>query len=430
MPSYSQHKRKTYSVYRKKPVLRSANVNVIGDVEKFKKTMGVDPLQVATEFFNPTEAIVRKAQETARKGEKWEPPIEGFCPECKVEEEGPSGNGGGPPPGPPPKIVEIKPPPPRGGEGEDGKKKEKKDENGEGEKKKEEPKPKPPFKPEDIKKAKKGSTDVEQEFEDVTHVRDDQMTAAFQPVTSAADPSLYRDSNFISKMNTALRDWKTGWKEFVGKKGSRLSIPEYIRSRGEEPFVTTLKRSARGRKILVVADFSGSMAGKQEDYKKAIVSSMEVLDSIGTETALYGFGGEIGSNEEFFFKVKRFEEPRWRPNHSAKAAALSATYGSTPTASAYEGLAGYIKKHRPDVTVTISDGEPNGEPDSVERAERMVKELKRNTRMVAFGIGDDAAEASAMARTLKGFGYNSVFSVDNVRDIPLKLVRLMAPESA
>lgn len=456
---YAQRKKQSYLVQRKSRSpsnsLRS-NVNVIEDPEKFKKTTGVDPLA----GFNPYEAIVKAAQETAKRGEEWKPITVDLCPSCEAEQ----GGGDGPPPPPmptepPPKVVELKPPPPRkgkggkkeqeeekedegkeGGEGEEEEKKKKgedEDEQGEeedkgeeedeGEEDKDEEPEKPPVKPlvnpEDVEKAKEGSDDVQREFEDATHIRDDQITSAFQPVTSAADPSLYRDSNFISKMNTALRDWKTGWKEFVGKTGSRLSVPEYIRSRGEEPFVTTLKKSAHGRKILVVADFSASMSDRQEDYKKAIVSSMEVLDGIGSQTALYGFGGETGGDEVFFFKVKRFEDPKWKPIHSSKTAALAAN-GSTPTAEAYKGLEQYVKRHRPDVTVTITDGAPD-EP--IETA-NMIRNLKRHTRMVAFGIGADPASAHVMEDFLKRFGYNRVFSVDNIHNIPPKLVRLMTPE--
>ena len=364
---------------------------------------------------------------------KWHPSKMGLCPKCKAGlPQGPSGTPPRPE-GPPPPVVELEGPPRgKGREEAEEEKKEPKEkleeEEEEGEPKEggapEEKQPmKPPVDPEDIERAKKGSESVEREFEDVTRVGEDQLTPAFEPVTSAADPSLYRDAKFISKMNTALRDWRAGWKEVVGRTGSRFSVPDYISSRGEEPFVTTLKRSARGRKILVVADFSGSIAPSQEDYKKAIVSSMEVLDSIGSQTALYGFGGEpIGANQ-FFFKVKRFEDPKWKPIHSAKTAALQAG-GSTPTHTAYKELEAYIKRHRPDVTVTITDGGPDKPQDTLDA----VKRLKRHTRMVAFGIGVDAKNRETIEQLLKEFGYNKVFSVANIHDIPPKLVRLMAPE--
>ena len=277
------------------------------------------------------------------------------------------------------------------------------------------PKEKPAITKEDVQKAREGTDQVEKEY---TQVQRDEVddTPVFAPLATTVPPELFRDQKFITKMNTALREWKTGRKEVVGEHGARLSIPEYIRHR-EEPFVTRIRKSARGRKIMVVTDFSGSMHSREEDYKKAIISSMEVLDGIGSKTALFGFGGEKDGDREIFFRIKRFEEPKWKPDHSAKAAALTASYGSTPTASAYQALEGYIKKHRPDLTVTVTDGAPDDRNATVE----IVKNLKRHTRMVAFGIGRDVEE------NLKEFAYHRIFGVEDVHDIPPKLVRLMAP---
>jgi len=272
---------------------------------------------------------------------------------------------------------------------------------------------------EDVEKARKGSEQVVKEYQQAKRVEVDQLTPMFAPVATAVSPSEYRDQKFITEMNAALKEWKTGRKEIVGRSGARLSIPHYIRHR-EEPFITRIRKSARGRKILVIADF-GSMESQQEEYKKAIVSSMEVLNGIGSKTALYGFGGEKGSGGWFFFKVKRFEEPRWTPNH--KTAALEAEYPCTPTDKVYRGLLPYIRKHRPDVTITITDGAP----DNSEETERMVKQLKKHTRMVAFGIGTNEAEARRMGARLKRFGYHKVFAVDDVNKIPRRLVNLIAP---
>ena len=268
---------------------------------------------------------------------------------------------------------------------------------------------------EDLQKARKGTDQVEKEYVKVQRDEVDD-TPVFTPLATTVPPELFRDQKFITKMNEALREWKTGRKEVAGEHGARLSIPQYIRHK-EEPFVTRIKKSAHGRKILVVADFSGSMHAREEDYKKAIISSMEVLDGIGSKTALFGFGGEMEGDRETFFRIKRFEEPKWNPDHSAKTAALTATYGSTPTDNAYVALEGYIRKHRPDVTVTVTDGVPDDRKATAE----IVKNLRRHTRMVAFGIGED------VEKNLKEYSYNKVFGVENVNDIPPRLVRLMAP---
>lgn len=293
---------------------------------------------------------------------------------------------------------------------------------GEGEEEEEEEEEIPKFSSEAIKKAREGSDQVEKEYEQAQAGDVDELTPLFLPVASTVPPETFRDKKFIDKMNTALREWRTGRKEVVGERGARLSVPHYIRHK-EEPFVTRIKKSARGRKILVIADFSGSMRPREDDYKRALISSLEVLDGIGSKTALFGFGGEVNDMySQFLFKVKRFEEPRWRPDHSAKTAALGANYPSTPTGAAYEALADYVKRHRPDVTVTITDGEPS-DPEGTTEA---VRKLKQHTRMVAFGIATDEP-AAKMEADLKGFDYHRVFSVDSVNEIPRKLVGLLAP---
>ena len=226
-------------------------------------------------------------------------------------------------------------------------------------------------------------------------------------------------------MNTALKEWKTGYVKKTGASGSKLSIKEFIRTKGEEPFTTRIQQSAKGRKILVIADFSGSIQSFQNEYKKAIVSSMEVLDGIGSKTALFSFGGqEGGGSTDGFFSVKKFEEPKWLQVHSAKTAVLTAE-GGTPTADVYEGLSGYIRRHRPDVTLTLTDGGPN-DPDLVKQE---IAKLKTSTKMVAFGIGGNLEGAKQITTALDQFGYSKVFGVSNVSEIPRKLVAMIAPTS-
>ena len=208
------------------------------------------------------------------------------------------------------------------------------------------------------------------------------------------------------------------------KYGSILKVKQYIKTKGKYPYITRIKKSAKGRKILFVADFSGSVHSFQEHYKKALVSALEVLDSIGVKTALFGFGGEPSGGDYFFFKIKKFEEPKWTVNHAAKVAALQG-YGGTPTDRAYRGLEKYIKEHRPDVVVTLTDGFP----DSFSGTEEMVKRLKKYTKMVAFGIAGSEEEAERMEAKLKFFGYNKAFTIttDQMSRLPKKLVDLIAP---
>jgi uncharacterized protein with von Willebrand factor type A (vWA) domain len=354
---------------------------------------------------------------------KWNPPKHGLCPKCehelieKMKKAGIKPPKTKPPEGEPPEWVEIRP---RGGKGggSRGQQEQRKEDRGK--------KDQGPLdvSPEDIEKAREGTEEVKKEFQKAQQIKEDKTTPMFKPVIGVGAASGYRDQNFISKMRTAMKEWKVGYAEKTGKHGARLKVKEYIRSRGKRPFVTRIRKTARGRKILVVADFSGSIAPFQEHYKKALVSALEVMDSVGVKTALFGFGGEKGRDAQFF-KIKKFEDPRWTVNHSSKVAVLVGA-GLTPTSTAYRGLEKYIKMHRPDLTITLTDGEPT---DGKAATEHIVKRLKRYTRMVAFGIGEDRESAKQMENALKAFGYDKVFAVSTqeMNRLPKNLVDLIAP---
>ena len=370
-----------------------------------------DPIQWEGGLSN--EEVVEKAK-SLKKGEKWTPPVSGYCSKCEPKHKQPPPPDGSEPPEEPEKVVELKPkasnsssnqqqpqPQPQqpkkpdkdddekdeeeGKDGKGKKKKEKdedeeaeegeegeeegKDEYDEGkdeseggeeegdqeedggggdeeeqdedahEKRAEEAKEAEEqeeedaetFSPEDVEGAKEGADDVNEEFKNAEKVQTDQDTPFFEPVVAATDPSMFRDLGFISEMNTALRDWRTGFMTKHGASGSKLSVKEFIRTKGEEPFISRIQQSAAGRKILLVADFSGSICTMQDSYKRAIVSTMEVLDGIGSQTALFSFGGQTGDPEPKFLKVKKFEEPKWLPVHAARASALEAAGELLPT---------------------------------------------------------------------------------------------------
>jgi len=408
---------------------------------------------------------------------KWNPPRYGLCPKCehelreKLKKKGikpPAPSSGELPKGEPPEWTEIKPrggsgssssgggqkaPQKRRGKSEDEEKKgkpqqegEEGGEKGEGQKQeqrkgsesgkgkgrggatekgraREEESGPLDVSPEDIEKAREGSEDVNEEFEKAQQIKVDTTTPMFKPIIGAGPASSYRDQSFIQKMKTAMKDWRAGYVEKPQKYGTKLKVKQYVKTKTKYPYVSRRKKSARGRKVLFVADFSGSVEPFQEHYKKALVSALEVLDNIGVKTALFGFGGE-SSTSDFFFKIKKFEDHKWTQNHASKVAALQG-FGGTPTAAAYSGLEKYIKSHRPDIVVTLTDGEP----DSERATEYMVEKLRRYTKMVAFGIGDSPDKARAMEKKLKSLGYDKTFAVstEQMSKLPKKLVNLMAP---
>lgn len=274
---------------------------------------------------------------------------------------------------------------------------------------------------EDLQQARQGSVDAKNEYEKIQRKEPvDPDLINWQPVAAQAPASQYRDSKFINTMNTFLQAWKEGYKRIVGKSGASFSVKEYIRKQ-DEPFITRLKQSVKGKKLLILADFSGSMTENELEYKRALISAVEVLNSIGSNLAFFTFA-EDPAQGTGFFRVKTFEEPKWTNTHSAKLAALETGYGSTPTASAYHALSRYIQKHKPDITVTVTDGAP----DSIVDTSQMITRLKKHTRMVAFGISAPNLQAKErMEKSLREQGYHKSFAVTNVYDIPPKLVNLL-----
>jgi hypothetical protein len=271
----------------------------------------------------------------------------------------------------------------------------------------------------DVDQAEKGSASVQNEYSKIQKKlpMDPSIGPEIIPVATQAPAEDFRDQNFITKMNTELRVWKTGYKTVVGASGARLSIPHYIRFK-EEPFATRLKQSVRGRKVLVIADFSSSISGQDAEYKRAIVSGLEVLDGIGSKTALFGFGRDPIQGVTFF-SVKRFEEQKWTRTHANKLAAVEPG-GSTPTAEIYTELRNYIRKQRPYITITLTDGGP----DDTEATVNAVRELKKHTRMVAIGIaGSNPKYKNDMEQMLKTFKYHDSFAVGDIQEIPPRLVK-------
>jgi hypothetical protein len=276
---------------------------------------------------------------------------------------------------------------------------------------------------EDWEAAKKGSQQTRKEWEQMTggpEAGESEIDRFFIPVAVEGDTSQYRDRRFMERMAEALKEWKVRRKVTPSEVGAKLSVRQYIRDK-EKPFLTTVRRSAAGRKILIITDFSGSIEPRQEDYKRALVSASEVLDGIGANVAVFGFGGDLTS-PQYLFKVKGFEERKWRPAHSAKLAGVDAD-GRTPTHRVYEFLADYIRKHRPDVTVTTTDGKPDEVYETMEK----VRELKRHTRMVAMGI-EPEPDSSNVSELLRRFGYHKTLSIRSLDELPERLVRLLAPE--
>jgi len=98
--------------------------------------------------------------------------------------------------------------------------------------------------------------------------------------------------------------------------------------------------------------------------------------------SLFSFGGQTGDPEAKFLRVKSLKSKNGLPVHAARASALEAAAELLPT-KLYAGLADLHRKHKPDVTLTLTDGSPDDEASTINqiRSLKLTPEwLLRNRR--------------------------------------------------
>lgn len=318
---------------------------------------------------------------------------------------------------------------------------------------------------EDIEQAKKaGGSAVQEEFKGIQAGKGFELpegvSSLYTPIVNPLPTTQYADSKFKSDMAIQLKDWKSGKKVDIRETGQNFNVRSYIGTQGKKSFTSMERKSVKGEKYVFVLDFSGSQAGREKEYKRAMINTAESLDGIGAKLAVFGFG--YGDQGRGFYRIKTFEQGKWKKTDSGRIAAMEAG-GGTPTHVAYQGINQYVKKNRPDYVITVTDG---GADDTGATAEQ-VKELNKYTKMVAFGISPskneikkgvetahrvvkgkrvvtvqrkpDEVEAEVnayheryktyMERDLQVIPYKKHFVVDDVTQLPKKLVGLIAPAS-
>ncbi len=274
---------------------------------------------------------------------------------------------------------------------------------------------------EDIEEALNGTPGDHKEFQKVKGLvrmgmeksseEDPTSPEEFEEPLSTGDPQLYRDKKFINEMNEHLSEWRSGWKRVFGTSGTSFNVQKELSTKGEQSFSGRQRLDASKTKTLFVIDLSGSMNPRQEDYKRVIASTMEVLEGIHSQTAIFGFGDPSAE----FFKLKDFRQ-KWNKTRGEKLAGMAAEGSSTPLTTTLNMIEPYVKRHRPQYTVIVTDGDPtDGDPSAI------IKTLSKSTHMVGFGLGDEK-----IAQSLKGFGIRESFSTNNIYDIPKRLIPKIA----
>ena len=235
------------------------------------------------------------------------------------------------------------------------------------------------------------------------------------PTTRNVDETVIYDMSLINGLKTKFKEWKTGWKEQHVRSGEEFDEESYIE--GNEPFFTDIKKSIK-TKIVILLDHSSSISSDAIEYKKATLALCEVLAYLKVKFAVYAFSTENRSVVCWSIKP---DNMKWN-NVTAKRLAQIVANGSTPLAEVYDKMFPILQSKRPDIFLTLTDGEPS-DPDAVRNMTKSLKGL--GISMAALGLGPNTVRATTIANNLRHLGYEKTMAVSRLRDIPNKVIKIL-----
>ncbi|MDF2425301.1 MAG: VWA domain-containing protein [Nitrosopumilus sp.] len=235
------------------------------------------------------------------------------------------------------------------------------------------------------------------------------------PSTRNIDETIIYDMSLINGLKTKFKEWKTGWKEQHLISGDEFDEEGYIE--GGKPFFTDIKKSIK-TKIVILLDHSSSIASDAIEYKKATLALCEVLSFLKVKFAVYAFSTENRSMVCWSIKP---ENVKWN-SITAKRLAQIVANGSTPLAEVYDKMFPILQSKRPDIFLTLTDGEPS-DPDAVRNMTKSFKNL--GISMVALGLGPNTVRATTIANNLRHLGYEKTVAVSRLKDIPNKVISIL-----
>lgn len=235
------------------------------------------------------------------------------------------------------------------------------------------------------------------------------------PVGTDVDETKIYDQDLISGLKAKFKEWKSGWHEEHVTSGDEFDEETYLE--GHEPFFTDIKKVIKSR-ILILLDHSSSVSDIQLEYKKASCALCEVLAFLKVKFSMYAFN--TVQKQVMCWAIKP-EDVKWNTVAAKRLTQIQAN-GGTPLAEVYDKLLPILRTKKPDIFLTLSDGEPS-DPDAV-RA--MVKTLKSlGIKMVAIGLGPDTTRATIITNNLKLLGYERTLAVSRLNDIPNKVLGVL-----
>lgn len=235
------------------------------------------------------------------------------------------------------------------------------------------------------------------------------------PSTKNIDETIIYDMDLINSLKTKFKDWKTGWKEQHLPTGDEFDEENFID--GHEPFLKDEKKSIK-TKIMILLDHSSSIASNALEYKKATLALCEVLSYLKVRFSVYAFSTQ--DRTVVCWMVKPYNV-KW--NYiSAKRLAQIVANGSTPLAEVYDRMLPALQSKRPDIFLTLTDGEPS-DPNAVRNMVKSIKSL--GIKMISIGLGPTTIRATTIANNLQHLGFEKTLATSRLKDIPSKVIGLL-----
>jgi hypothetical protein len=229
------------------------------------------------------------------------------------------------------------------------------------------------------------------------------------------ETSIY-DADLIQKVKASFRDWKTGWIEQHQEKGEEFD-PESYTENLPKTFLTDYKLSIK-TKVVILLDHSSSIEDVELEYKRATIALCEALHYLGIKFAVYAF-----STDQRRFKcwVIKPTNLKWTVISARRLVQIKAS-GGTPLAEIYGLLQPIMKSFKPDIMVTLTDGEPS---DFHAVREMVLLYRKMGIHMVSLGLGRNVGDSVSIGHNLVHLNYEKILSVSRLEDIPKKVINLL-----
>jgi von Willebrand factor type A domain-containing protein len=230
------------------------------------------------------------------------------------------------------------------------------------------------------------------------------------------DETAIYDLDLIQKVKAAFRDWKTGWVERHEERGDEFDVETYAEAL-PKPFLSDMKLSIK-TKVAILLDHSSSIADVEMEYKQATVALCEALHYLGIKFAVYAFSTD---KRQVKCWVVKPQNVKWSVISARRLVQIRAS-GGTPLAEVYGLLQPVMNSFKPDILVTLTDGEPS-DFDAVKSM--VLSYRKAGIRMVAIGVGRNVIDSVGIGHNLKYLNYERAISVSRLQDMPKRVIKLL-----